>query len=132
MAEPFATVEELKLHWAALSEDQYPEAAQRLSEAAIRIRSHFPTVDSRIAAGTLDPDIPRLVSTEMVKRALTPPAEGMEGVAQASGTTGPFTTQFTYSNPDGALYLSKEDRRMLSPAPRQRRAFTIMPGPARA
>lgn len=131
MAEPFSTIASFKLHWAALPEDRVAEATKKLREASIKVRTQFPDVDARIAAGTLDPEVPELVVNEMVKRAMdTPQGADLAGVAQATGQTGPFATTFQFTNPDGNLYLSRDDRRMLAAGRpgKSGKAFSIHPG----
>lgn len=123
----YATLADLKAHWPALSADQEPEAQQKLTEASIEVRALFPDVDGRLASNALDVEVPRLVVCRMVKRAMDSPVEAMGGVQSTTQQTGPFTQTLNFTNPDGNIYLSKADKRLLSP-PRSARAFTIHPG----
>jgi hypothetical protein len=50
----------------------------------------------------------------MVKRAMQQLSSGTpEGVTQSSESTGPFANSYTWSNPDGNIYLTKEELRDL-------------------
>ena len=125
----YATVDDLRAHWPALEAEREAEAAQKLHEASVEIRALYPDVDARILAGSLDEDVPRLVVCRMVKRAMTAPdlagAEG--GVSTAQQSAGPFSTSLTFSNPDGAVFLSAADKRLLRTSRAGRKAWTIRP-----
>lgn len=110
--EPFATVDELELSWPAITPAQAEDAPQKLVEASLIIRALKPDIDALILAELMDPDLPKMVVCGMVKRALkTPDAGG--GIGTQQQTAGPFSQSFTYTNPDGNLYLSKLDRKLL-------------------
>lgn len=129
MAEPFATVAELKIHWPAMPADLTDaEALQKLVEASIEIRGNFPGIDERVRAGTLDLDTVKLVANRMAKRALDVSDQDRAGVSQQTAQAGPlaFTQQFT--NPDGNMYLTKADRRLLNPQKIGGGAFSTFPG----
>lgn len=125
MGEDFAHAVDLQKHWPSLTADQFEDATQKLHEASIEIRALYPDVDRRIASGALGPDVPKLVVCRMVKRAMEAPADGMTGVSSATAQTGPFSQTLSFTNPDGAVYLTKADKRLL--AGRSGRAFTIHP-----
>lgn len=125
MATPFATLPDLRGHWSKLPVDREDEAVTKLEEAAVEIRGNFPNIDTRIADGSLDPDNAKLVSVRMVKRAMDVATPA--GVDSRTGQMGPFVTTESFTNPDGNMYLSKADRRLLSPV-NHRQAFTIHPG----
>lgn len=129
MAGDYATLDDLKAHWPDLPADREAEAKQKLHEASVEVRALYPDVDARIAAGSLDPDVPKLVVCRMVKRAMTAPAvAGAEaGVGSVQQAAGPFSTSVSFSNPDGAIYLSAADKRLLRTARTQRKAWTIIP-----
>ena len=54
----------------------------------------------------------KAVVCQMVHRAV---GDGsvVDGVANQSRTAGPYTLSYTYANPDGGLYLSSAERRLL-------------------
>lgn len=131
MGAVYATVEDLKVHWSELPDDDAEDATQKLKEASIEIRALFPDIDRRILALTLDPEVPQLVACRMVKRAMDVdddadvPLAGMETVQFGAG---PFQFGGKVSNPDGNVYLSASDKRLLR-APRDGRVFSTQPGP---
>ncbi|MNW35802.1 Phage protein Gp19/Gp15/Gp42 [compost metagenome] len=118
MAEPFATIEDLKKHWPALPPEDVPEAEQKLIEASLVIRAKYPDIDQRIASGELDRDVVTYVVCRMVRRALDTPEDVPENATQMSFTAGPFSQSATFRNTDGALYLGKSDKELLEPQPR--------------
>lgn len=126
MAGEYATLADLKAHWPELPAEGEAEATQKLHEASVEIRGNYSDLDARILAETLDPDIPKLVVCRMVKRAMAAP--DTQGVESSSFGAGPFSQGFKYTNPDGSVYLSAADKRLLAkPAP-ARKAFTIRVG----
>lgn len=129
VAEDYASWDDLTKHWVDVIDEDHDEAVQKLHEASVEIRALYPDLDDAIANGTVDPDVPRLVACRMVKRAMdAPPAIGDgAGVTQATTTTGPFSQNLTFSNPDGAVYLSGADKRLLRTARGARRPSTIHP-----
>lgn len=110
--EPFATLADLEISWPSITLDQAEDAPQKLVEASLIIRALKPDIDALILAELMDPDLPKMVVCGMVKRALKTPDAG-EGIGTTQHTTGPFTQSFTYTNPDGNLYLAKLDRKLL-------------------
>jgi hypothetical protein len=130
-AADYASLDDLKAHWQDLPAEREEEAAQRLREASIEIRALYPDLDGRLASGGVSGDVPRLVACRMVKRALSAAdaPDQMAGLSQVSFGTGPFSFSGQVRSPDGALYLSGADKRLLS-GRRERRPFTTMPAQA--
>jgi len=124
----YAKLADLRKHWPGLPEDREDEAEQKLDEASIEVRALYPDVDARLAAGTLDPDVPRLVVCRMVKRAMDTSRGELAGVGNIQESAGPFARTMTFTNPDGNLYLSKADKRLLAAGRPARKAWTIHPG----
>lgn len=136
MATPFATLADLRTHWSKLPAADEDDAEQKLAEASIEVRSLYRDVDSRIALWVadnsnplgLDPDVPRLVVCRMVKRAMDNASRGgLDGVNSVQESTGPFAQTLNFTNPEGNLYLSKSDKRLLAAGRPGRQAWTIMP-----
>jgi hypothetical protein len=133
MAADYATLADLKLHWSDLPAEDEGDASQKLHEASIEVRGNYPDIDSRITVaiedGGMDPDIPRLVVCRMVKRAMDidedAPTAGMESIQFGSG---PFSMGGKVHNPDGNVYLTAADKRLLSKSRPRRQAWTIHPG----
>lgn len=131
MADQYSTVESLKLHWPAMSTTLTDaQVTRKIEEAAIEINGLYPTIEERIAAGTLSRPVVELVTNRMVKRALSVNEDVPENTNSMTAQTGPFTGTLTFSNPEGNMYLSKADRRLLDPARAKgpSKAFTIRPG----
>lgn len=122
MAEPFATQMDLETSWTSITPEQIEDAPQKLVEASLIIRALKPDIDALILAELMDPDLPKMVVCGMVKRALKTPDAG-EGIGTQQQTAGPFSQSFTYTNPDGNLYLSKLDKKLLGIGAAQ--AFTV-------
>lgn len=133
MAADYATLADLKAHWSALPVEDEADATQKLHEASIEIRGNYPDIDARLSTsvedGGMDPDIPKLVATRMVKRAMDvsdeAPTAGFESVQFG---TGPFSMGGKVHNPDGNVYLSAADKRLLAKSRRRKQAWTIQPG----
>jgi len=130
MASDYSTLADLKAHWAALPADKEADAAQKLHEASVEVRANYPDLDQRLAIavadGGLDPDIPRLVVNRMVKRALDvseeAPTAGFESFQFGAG---PFAMGGKLRNPDGDVYLTAADKRLLAKSKPRKQAWTI-------
>ncbi len=127
MLESFATITELPNGWRPLTTDEIERAGWLLAKASRAIRAELPSVDARIAAGTLDPELASDVVCDMVRRQLSTPTD-RDQVAQASETRGPFSMTATYANPTGEPYLTKAERRRLGIS--KQRAVSISTEPA--
>ena len=129
MAADYATLTDLKEHWSGLPAEAVIDASQKLHEASVEVRGNYPDLDARIADGTMDPDIPMLVVCRMVKRAMDvsedAPTAGMESVQFGAG---PFALGGKVHNPDGNIYMSAADKRLLGRSRARRQAWTIHPG----
>lgn len=129
MAGDYADLADLKLHWSKLPAEDEADATQKLHEASVEVRGNYPDLDSRIGSGSLDAEIPKLVVCRMVKRALDvsedAPTAGFESMQFG---TGPFTMGGKVHNPDGNVYLSAADKRLLGKSRSKREAWTIHPG----
>ena len=55
----------------------------------------------------------KMVSCNMVKRAMSSSASDAFGVTNATATMGPFSQQVAYANPSGDMYVSKSERAIL-------------------
>ena len=83
------------------------DVAEKLIERASR------KIDRACGGAPTDPGIANDVCCAMVERALAPYAGNVIGVTQASMTAGSYQQQWTYANPGGDLYLTKDEKRML-------------------
>jgi hypothetical protein len=111
----FAVYTDLEARWKTLSSAEQETATVLLEDASVIIRAEVPGADD------LDPDLTKLVSCGMVKRAMI--AADSEGISQDNRTAGPFSQQRSYANPMGNLYLTKQDKRLLGIG--GQRAFSI-------
>ncbi|WP_136314426.1 Gp19/Gp15/Gp42 family protein [Actinomyces procaprae] len=116
--ELFATVADLEARWWALSGTEQARASVLLEDATDLIKASCPRWASATAATR------RRIVCAMVKRAMAADqtadvAAGGYGVeprglvASETHTDGPFSDGFTYSNPEGGLFLRKAEAQLL-------------------
>lgn len=125
MGAQYATAQDLADRWRPLTPDEETRAGVKLRDAATRMRAACPDLDERLASGVLDPDVPLIVSCEMVRRAMLAPVD-QAAAGQVQQTAGPFSQSVTYTNPTGDLYLTKAERQMLGCGGQS--AFTVPMG----
>lgn len=131
MGSPFATLDDLRVHWSGLPVDLEDEAGQKLSEASTILRGLYPGIDARVASGALSSDVVILVVCQMVATAIRREMDAGNGdnVEQQSFTAGAFTQSLHFRVRDAELFLSRMHRQLLSGGgARNRKAFTIIPG----
>lgn len=104
--ESFATVIDLESRWKLLNDQEHKQAAVLLADATDKIRSDYPQYYGKVSLRTLT----RIVC-QMVKRAML--NSESSGITQSSQTVGSFTEGYTYSNPDGDLYITAAERKSL-------------------
>ncbi len=101
----FATVEELWIRWPGHPSISDDSALALLEDASDIIAALFtipPTLSDPLSK-TL-----RRVVIAMTRRALT--RFGDEGVESVTDSQGPFSTSMKFSNPDGALFITSQER----------------------
>lgn len=118
--ESFATVEDLENRWHILTDSEKRTAETLLGDASDKIRSDYPTSWRQCEPTTL-----RRIVCQMVKRAMLV-TDDREGISQRSQTTGSFADSWTFTNPDGDLYLTSSERKSLTAG--SRRIFTVQLG----
>jgi hypothetical protein len=123
MPDPFATVADLESRWRPLSSQEAAQAEVLLADASAILRAQCPTIDQRITDGTLDPELPEMVTCSMVKRAMMAADMG-DGVTTQQQTAGPFSASLSFANPMGNLYSTKAEKQLLGCGARAR-AYTI-------
>jgi hypothetical protein len=111
--EPFADYGDIEAVWRTLTPEEQTRATKLIEYASRKIRRNVPGIDDRIASGTLDPVDVEMVVVAMVKRAMLNTA--LEGVESQSQTAGPFAQTVRPSNPNGNLYLTKDELASLGP-----------------
>ncbi|KAB8289313.1 phage protein Gp19/Gp15/Gp42 [Bifidobacterium ramosum] len=102
---PFAVADDLVKRWRALTPDERETAETLLADASDKIMTDCPRWRESSEA-TL-----RRVCCAMVKRAML--NRDLAGVTQGTQTANGFTESYSYSNPDGDLYLTKSELRSL-------------------
>ena len=118
----FAEVSELEQRWRTLSDAEKVTATVLLEDASEIVRAECEEVGRN--ADDLPAARTRMVVCAIVKRSMQAAAAvPVDGVTAYSNGTGPFTESFTYANPTGDLYLTKQDRRRLGIG--KPRAFTV-------
>ena len=106
--EPFASPADLASRWRVLSDSEIVRANALIDDASSLIRDLCTDWNEKPEASL------RRVTCAMVRRAMTSPAgDDISGVSQQSMTSGPYTQQWTFSNPTGDLYLTKAERQSL-------------------
>ncbi|OTA27233.1 hypothetical protein B9G54_01560 [Alloscardovia macacae] len=108
MVESFATVDQLQARWRPLTASESNRAQVLLEDASDKIRTDYPSAIHSATSTTLE----RIVC-QMVKRAMLAVEERM-GVRQMSQTTGSFADSWTFTNPDGDLYITSSERASLT------------------
>lgn len=121
----FAHVDDLMQRWHTLTDTEKTQAEVLLADASDKIRSRV-THANDPAWVTAHARLLTRVCCSMVKRALQQQAcDVPAGVTQSSEATGPFTSAYTWSNPDGNLWLSKEELQDLGLGLQQAYAITL-------
>ena len=105
----FATVADLEARWRDLSDAEEAQASVLLDDAAAYLQALVEVdTDDEVQAANL-----KMVSCNMVKRAMSSSASDAFGVTNATATMGPFSQQVAYANPSGDMYVSKSERAIL-------------------
>ncbi len=100
----YATVSDLEARWKTLDSAAQSVAETKLDDAAVQIDSYgTPKSD----------DAAKVVSCNMVMRAMSAMTTDVLGVTQASMTAGSYQQQWTYANPGGEMYITKQEMKML-------------------
>lgn len=108
MEPPFATVTDLEQRWHTLTDEESEQAQTLLDDASLTITALQPHWRQ------LDAGLLRMVTCNIVKRAMTTGSDGMPaGVTQYNQTTGSFTDGYTFANPTGDLYLTATEKKLL-------------------
>jgi len=91
--EPLAEVPDVAGLWRPLTSDEATVAANKLIVASALLRHHLPTIDARVADGSLDGELVRWTVAEAVKRSMQGDPEGLRS---RTDTRGPFTETRVY------------------------------------
>lgn len=109
---PFATATDVAARWRPLSTAETAIADTLAADASDMIRNRWPDIDLRVAGDNPTAlSVTRIVAA-MVKRAML--VGDAEGLSQHMEVAGPFQQRQTFANPNGNLYFTSEDIRVLS------------------
>lgn len=100
----YATIEELEARWRPLDDSEKAVAATLLDDAAVYL--------DKLAPGAAA-DALKIVSCNMIKRAMATTGNDLFGVSQGTISADIYSQTFTYSNPAGDMYLTKQDKALL-------------------
>ncbi|WP_257160401.1 hypothetical protein [Corynebacterium cystitidis] len=107
----FTTVEQLRSRWSEAPDDD-ELLAEKIEDAAVWLRAWFPSIPNSLSdqlAAAL-----RVVNVSMVKRALV--AGNSQQFESITDAAGPFSRSRSFRNPDGDLFLTKQEQVMLQRA----------------
>ncbi|MFP7366289.1 hypothetical protein SFC07_11050 [Corynebacterium callunae] len=107
----FATINDLWARWPAHPDIPEETAEAFLSDASDLITDLFeiPSSPDEALGRTL-----RRITVAMTRRALT--RFGEDGLESVTDSQGPFSTSMKFSNPDGNLYVTKQEREAIENA----------------
>lgn len=103
----FATVEDLEARWRTLTDEEKTLAATLLDDAAVKL-SPWVIEDDELQAAKL-----KVVSCDMVKRAMKAAESDLEGIEELSATMGPFGRTTRFTEQVGELYVKKQEKDLL-------------------
>lgn len=106
----YATVDDLEARYRTLTEDEAERAAVLLNDAAAML-------DALVRVDPSDSEqaeLLKIVSCNMVMRSLLASDNGALGVTQQSMSADIYTQSWTFSNPSGDMYLTKNEKRLLN------------------
>lgn len=105
----FAVVSDIESRWRELSTDEEARATTLIDDASAML-SALVVVDisDKRQAGLL-----KMVCCNMVIRAMSASEYDAFGASQMSMTAGPYSQQWTYSNPSGDMFITKMEKRLL-------------------
>lgn len=112
----YASVEDLAIFWRELNENERQRAEMLLKLASNILRGKGVSVgvdiDTEKNKNTVFAENLKWVTLEAVKRALQTPQD-TPPVNSYSQTAGPYSENFTYTNPSGDLWFKKSELQIL-------------------
>lgn len=97
---------DLEARWRTLDADEAKRAVVLMGDAEALMASYGADLI------TLDGTLRALVVTAMVKRAMATPSD-QAAVISEQMTAGPYSTMLSFANPQGDLYLTANEKRIL-------------------
>lgn len=110
----YATVSDLETSWRPVGPDERGRAEALVDYACEIVAAELAGAGVAPCGDEPSATLKRHVVCSMVRRAML--NDRLEGVSQSSMTANPYAESWTYANPDGALYISKAERRLLGTA----------------
>lgn len=105
----FATVEDLEARWRDLDSDEEAKASTLLDDAGAMLTALVDVDQTDEQQATLL----KIVSCSMVTRAMMAAESDNYGVSQLDYGMGPFSQAAHFSNPNGDMYLTAQEKRLL-------------------
>lgn len=129
--ESYTTIEYINQRYQAGIGSNDPQVTVLIAEASQKLRDEMPAAVARAIAQGRTATLER-ITARMVFEAL-PQESGPEygpppGVQTAQFGVGPFQHSWTYPNPSGRLFITKEDRRALRGGQRAGSVDVLQPG----
>ena len=110
----YATVEDVEAGWRTLTADELLAAAQGIEDASVILETLL--TRRGIDPTTVDQDVARIVTRNMVRRSLPDPesvATVPDGVKTQQIGVDIFQRTLTFASPTGEVYLTKLEKTML-------------------
>lgn len=112
----YATIKDLEARFRELKDGEKARAQVLLNDAATKLRFEFKNYGVKLEPDADTLEALKLVSCAMVKRVLASPgfedAVGAD-ISEFRTEAGPFSETYGFNNPDGTMYIKKEERKLL-------------------
>ena len=105
----FADVSDIESRWRELSTDEEARATTLIDDASAML-SALAAVDE---TDEEQAELLKMVCCNMVIRAMSASEYDAFGASQMSMTAGPYSQQWTYTNPTGDMFITKMEKRLL-------------------
>lgn len=105
----FADVSDIESRWRELSTDEEARATTLIDDASAML-SALVAVDE---TDEEQAELLKVVCCNMVIRAMSASEHDAFGASQMTMTAGPYSQQWTYTNPTGDLFVTKMEKRLL-------------------
>lgn len=105
----FAVVSDIESRWRELSTNEEARATTLIDDASAMLSALVAVDDSDEEQA----ELLKMVCCNMVIRAMSASEYDAFGASQMSMTAGPYTQQWTYSNPSGDMFITKMEKRLL-------------------
>ena len=107
----YATVSDIETRWRTLDSTEQAKASALIDDASAII-DKLAGFDSDGLTEQQQANA-KIVTCNMVIRAMSSATSDSFGLSQTSMTAGPYTQSWSYSNPSGDMYLTRMEKRLL-------------------